>query len=446
VGITCEFEMMNKTLALTITGFLISFSVIAAGQVGHTEIAKWQYGKNGAVSLTYDDGSINQFRVAVPIMDSLGLPATFFIITGEMPGARYHGTFIGRPTKEIIEETAAVPTNKDNFFERASAIRFLGDRETRESQTQAGELYDEGNKLEEAYRVIDTAYAKVRRGDLKPQVHHKDSNSKHVTWEELSAMAARGHEIASHTVTHPRLAVLDDANVVYELEKSREDILEHLGFKHTFSVECPYGTENDRAVQAALLRYPASRNYMPDSFVDDLDRGSETDPTTSSKEYVRWQRGALTKTPMPVLKSWIDTTAAHGNIWLALVFHGVDGIGWEPTTGPELKEYFNYLKSKEDKLWVATFQDVAKYMRERMHSTVASYREGDEISVVLRDDLKDVSYDLPLTLKTQVPTDWKTALVRQGARSARAQISRENGNNYVLYQAVPNGENVTLAK
>jgi peptidoglycan/xylan/chitin deacetylase (PgdA/CDA1 family) len=438
--------MTNRTCIFAITAMLICLSTLAASQIGHTEIAKWQYGKNGAVSLTYDDGSINQFRVAVPIMDSFSFPATFFIITGEMPGARYHGTFIGRPTKEIIEETATVPTNKDNFFERASAIRFLGDRETRESQTQAGELYDEGNKLEEAYRVIDAAYAKVRRGDFKLPVEHEGAGPKHVTWEELSAMAARGHEIASHTVTHPRLAVLDDTNVVYELEKSREDILEHLGFKHTFSVECPYGTENDRAVQAALLRYPASRNYMPDSFVDDLDRGSETDPTTSSKEYVRWQRGALTKTPMPVLKSWIDTTAARGNIWLALVFHGVDGIGWEPTTGPELKEYFGYLKSKEDKLWVATFQDVAKYMRERMHGSVASYREGDKISVVLRDDLKDVSYNLPLTLKTYVPSEWTTALVRQGARTARVQITKENGNNYVLYQAVPNGENVTLVK
>ena len=35
--------------------------------------------------------------------------------------------------------------------------------------------------------------------------------------------------------------------------------------------------------------------------------------------------------------------------------------------GAELKEYFGYIKSQEDKLWVATFQDVAKYMRERMH-------------------------------------------------------------------------------
>ena len=40
----------------------------------------------------------------------------------------------------------------------------------------------------------------------------------------------------------------------------------------------------------------------------------------------------------------------------------------------ELKEYFGYIKSKEEKLWVATFQDVAKYMRER--STAAFVHTG----------------------------------------------------------------------
>jgi hypothetical protein len=55
-----------------------------------------------------------------------GFPATFFIITGNISGSHYHGTFVGRPTNAIIEETTSVPTNKDNFFERASAIGFLG--------------------------------------------------------------------------------------------------------------------------------------------------------------------------------------------------------------------------------------------------------------------------------------------------------------------------------
>src|ERR1700747_118861 len=105
---------------VALVGMMIFSSRFVAAQVGKTEITKWQYDKNGAVSLTYDDGSINQFRVAVPIMDSFGFPATFFIITGNIPGSQYHGTFVGRPTNAIIAETANIPTNRDNFFERAS--------------------------------------------------------------------------------------------------------------------------------------------------------------------------------------------------------------------------------------------------------------------------------------------------------------------------------------
>jgi hypothetical protein len=76
------------------------------------------------------------------------------------------------------------------------------------------------------------------------------------------------------------------------------------------------------------------------------------------------------------MRSWIDTVAAHENIWLVLVFHGVDGMGWEPRTGADLEQYFAYLKAKEDSVWVATFRDVAKYMRERVLGSVRSYRDG----------------------------------------------------------------------
>jgi peptidoglycan/xylan/chitin deacetylase (PgdA/CDA1 family) len=436
--------MIRQSHLLAVAGLLISSPLRAPAQAGQTEISKWQYGKTGAVSLTFDDGSINQFRVAAPIMDDLHLPATFFIITGEIPGSQYHGTFVGRPTKAIIEETATIPTSTDNFFERASAIGFLGYQGTLAFHTRAGEIYDEGHDVAKACQVIDEGYAKVRQGAFPMNVERGDSGTNHVTWEEISALAKRGHEFASHTVTHPRLAVLDDANLVYELEKSRQEILDHLGFRHTFSVECPYGTENGRAVAFALERYQLARNHMPDPFVEDLDRASQADPTASRKEYVRWQRGALTASPMSVMKSWVDTTAAHDNIWLVLVFHGVDGIGWQPRTGADLKEYLGYIRSKQD-LWVATFQDVAKYMRERKHAEARTNRYGDVISVVLRDSLTDASYDLPLTLKTYVPAHWPAVEMRQGNRTMRLEVAGDRPRGYVSYQAVPNGETITLA-
>jgi peptidoglycan/xylan/chitin deacetylase (PgdA/CDA1 family) len=441
-----EMTFNNWSSCFTVAAMVLCSAHPSSGQVGQTEITKWQYGKNGSVSLTYDDGSINQFRVAVPIMDSFTFPATFFIITGQIRGSQYHGTFIGRPIKTIIAETATVPTNKDNFFERASALPFLGYQGTGDYHTRAGEAYDEERNYAKAYAIVDDAYAKVRQGAFKPMAPRESSANREggVTWEELRALSKHGYEFASHTITHPRVAALDDANLIYELEKSRQEILDQLGFKNTFSVECPYGSEDSRGVAFALERYQTARNRIPDSFVEDLDRDSTEDPSLSKKEYVRWQRGVLTKTPMDQIKAWVDTAATHNNIWLVFVSHGVDGIGWEPKTHEELKEYLEYLKSKEASLWIATFQDVTKYMRERAHGEVRSYRDGDALSVVLRDDLTDLSYDLPLTLKTYVPIDWRVAQVSQGKRSMRAEVIHNQVGAYVLYQAIPNAEVIRL--
>ena len=77
--------------------------------------------------------------------------------------------------------------------------------------------------------------------------------------------------------------------------------------------------------------------------------------------------------------------------------------------------------------------------------TVRWYRDGDAISVVLHQSLTDVSYDLPLTLKTLVPSQWAQVEVRQGARRQVAEVIRDQGHVYVLYQAVPNGEVVKLS-
>jgi Polysaccharide deacetylase len=92
--------------------FMLSSGATQHRNLGQTEITRWQYGKKGTVSITCDDGSINQFKIAVPIMNSLKIPATFFIITGQIPGSQYEGKFIGRPMETIIKETALIPQTK----------------------------------------------------------------------------------------------------------------------------------------------------------------------------------------------------------------------------------------------------------------------------------------------------------------------------------------------
>jgi peptidoglycan/xylan/chitin deacetylase (PgdA/CDA1 family) len=396
-----------------------------------TDITKWKGDKKAAISLTFDDGSPNQFSVALPMLNNLKIPATFFIITGDVGGSQYHGKFIGRPVEDIIKGTADTPTNKDNFFERASAIGFLGYKGALAYHTNAGTIYEDG-KIEEAYKLIDTAYMKVRNKEFEPAGN--TTHAPHLTWDAVKKYASQGHEFSSHTVTHPRLSVLDEVNMIYELEKSKEEIKNKLGEKYTFSAECPYGTEDERVMSYALKIYPALRNRMPEPFLGELNRASKVQPGTVHNEYVQWQRGAVTKTSLPLMKSWIDTVEAHNNNWLVLVFHGVDGKGWEALPGSLLKEYFEYIKKHENTSWIATFGDVTKYMRERMNAKVNSKIEGNKISVDLTHSLDKSMYDQPLTLRTTVPALWKKVTITQGDKVQ--QVPVKNGS--VLYDLVPN--------
>ena len=429
--------------------FIVSCAINREENLGNTIITKWQGDKQSAISITYDDGTINQFTVARPIMNKLGIPGTFYIITGKVNGSA-KGMFIGRPTDVIIKETALSKTNPDNFFERASLIGFTGMHGAVEYHSKAGALFESG-KITEAHELMDEGYEQVRNRNLyslDEAIFH-DNSVDTTTWEDYQAYTAEGHEIASHTVTHPRLAVLDEVNLLYELKQSKGDIQKFLGEKYTFSAECPYGTENQRVMEYAQKIYPALRNRMPESYLDELNRSSKRSPGESEKEYVQWQRGPLTDVSMEVMKSWVDTCIAHNNIWLVLVFHGIDGIGWEPRTGPELEEYFNYMNEKEANLWIATFADVTKYIRERKNSKISSVVQGDTIVVSISSELDPKVYDVPITLKTYVPRAWDAAVLSRIGKQedlVTLKIKEDNQGSFVLYSVTPGAHDIILAE
>ncbi|PQJ33328.1 hypothetical protein BSZ35_00795 [Salinibacter sp. 10B] len=442
---------MSRLLFRLIVAIVFAvFARPALGQVGETTITKWQGGKTGAISITFDDGTINHFRVARPLLNERDLPGTFYIVTGALPGTQETGTFVGRSVENIIKETARDTTDAENFFERASAIRYLGYKGTYTYHMEAGGLYEQG-RVQAAYDVIDEGYRKVRQGghekkdgswdyplsEYMYEVMAVEPGVELVTWEDLRSYDTDVHEFGSHTITHPYLAVMDAKNIRYELRESREAIRRHLGTAHTFSAEAPFGTKNERVMEIGHELYPALRNRMPRPYLTEIERGSDVQPGTTSTAYTLWQRGPLSDTPMTEMKRWVDVTQENDNIWLVLVFHGIEGIGWEPKSKAEMKEYLDYIDARTKDLWVATFADGTKYMQERMDARVSTERREDALTVTLTHSLGP-RYDLPLTLRTYVPGAWSNIRVSQGDTQHEATLQTDEKGTYVQYQAQPN--------
>lgn len=433
-------------LFITLAAFAgLFFSCRAQVNPGRTLITTWQDNKTAAISITYDDATINQFRQALPIMDTLGFKGTFFINTGDIPGSKFRPTFVGRPLKTIIQETVSIPTSEKNLFERASALRFLDIPNAVDLHNKAGSFFENG-KTTEAIAVVDEGFSEVRKKESFREVKPVLLSGDVITWPEIKQFAARGHEFGNHTISHPRLAVLDDPNLLFELKKCKEEILQQLGPAHTFSAECPFGTENDRVMQYAYEIHPALRNRMPEPFLEELNRWSSKNPGSSSRDYVQWQRGPLQKTSMDLMKSWVDTLLIHNNIWLVLTFHGVDGIGWEAKPHEELREYFTYMKKHEADLWVATFQDVTKYIRQRMNSQIKVNAERDRFAITVTHSLDPSLYNFPLTLKTYIPKEWKKVYLKQANSNQELNATSDEHGNFILYRAIPNKEIILQAK
>lgn len=85
-------------------------------------------------------------------------------------------------------------------------------------------------------------------------------------WDELAFLAARDWEIGSHTVTHPHLTRLGEADLRHELEASRATCEERLG-RACPSIAYPYGDVDPHVVGAAIAagyRHGAALPHVPE--------------------------------------------------------------------------------------------------------------------------------------------------------------------------------------
>lgn len=257
------------------------------------------------------------------------------------------------------------------------------------------------------------------------------------SWSPVQTAAYYGHEIASHTVTHPDLSTSSAAVVTNELQNSQSSINANLPVQKCITLAYPYC--NPPANSAIVSSYyiaarGCSGQLVPSTPADFLNISS----------FVCGSQGLL---QYQDIKAKADAAAA-ARSWCVYLIHAIDNDnGYSPLPSATLQATLNYLSTNQSKFWVETFGHVVCYIRERNAASVAeTSTTNDSITIQVTHNLDNAIYNYPITLRRPLPPNWPGAAVSQNNNSIPAQFTNLNSTNFVTFDVVPNGGDVLLSK
>lgn len=230
-----------------------------------------------------------------------------------------------------------------------------------------------------------------------------------MTWDDVSDLHSRGHEISNHGWDHRKLTKIPYEEAVREIEKNDSAIFAHLGTRPT-SFCYPYNSRNDKIYALASKGRVGTRTfqYAFGEQSSDTQLRKRMQQTISSEEWAVWMTHGITC--------------------------GYDYF----KDSSRFTSFLDYVKERESQIWIGTFHDVAAYVAERNNIQLKVENKVHKIVVVPVINLDPELYDQPLTMI--VETDAKIK-VKQARRSI--DISYRDGKAYFEFN--PYGDKIRIS-
>jgi len=238
----------------------------------------------GAVSgrelaLTFDDGLRNAFTVAYPLLQKHRIPATFFIVAGQVEEGRWLWTHESRERLRSLDPGTVRSLGTVLRGSPADGRRATFDVEETVEWMKSLRL-DERLQAEAAIRDATSAFRPSARQHLAFDL---------MSVEDLLRLDSDLITIGSHAMTHPILTGLESEVLEHEVAHSRRLLEERL--QRTVDLFCyPNGSQNEAVLACVAKYYDAAVGCIagvvrPDSDLYLLSRIS----AAPSSSYLAWR-------------------------------------------------------------------------------------------------------------------------------------------------------------
>jgi peptidoglycan/xylan/chitin deacetylase (PgdA/CDA1 family) len=167
--------------------------------------------------ITFDDGYLDNFEIAFPLLQKYGLPATIFLATD----------FIG--TGKILWHDQVLlairRTKRQQIKWPAAGSTILPINTPTQRQQTAFTLLEMMKSLPPRQR--DARIAELLECcEVEP---NRATDRLMLSWDEVKRMDGRGISFGAHTLSHPILSLLDDEEIKKEVHESKRLIEARLG-------------------------------------------------------------------------------------------------------------------------------------------------------------------------------------------------------------------------
>lgn len=237
---------------------------------------EWSNVSRPAVAITFDDGYADNVLEALPILEEVGVPATFFVSTGTISTTK---EFWWHELEQIILEERSLPpgfTLEDARFGRSWPTVTLRERE----KFYCG-IVELMTNADAAHR--DNWLAQLRRWAQTDEIIA--STHRAMTTEELRLLArSRWVTIGAHTVTHTQLSSVPPDAQREEIVASKKQLEAWLGREVTM-FSYPFGKRRHYTAETVTLCREAGFTKAAANFPGQAHRW--TDPYQIPRHLVR---------------------------------------------------------------------------------------------------------------------------------------------------------------